>query len=62
MCFPGAVQHEVVHRRPGIVASSERTGAELAKTPDQRCTAPLRYALRRIRGTSAEGVTTEKTC
>jgi hypothetical protein len=42
----------VVRCRPGIAINSEQMSAELAKTPDQRSTAPLRYALHRIRGTS----------
>ncbi len=50
--FPGAAQHAVVRCRPGIVPGSNVSGAELAQTPDQRCTAALRCALHRVRGTS----------
>jgi hypothetical protein len=41
--FPGAAQHAMMRRRPGIVTSSE-----LVTIPDQRCTAS---ALHRIRET-----------
>jgi hypothetical protein len=40
-CFPGAAQHAMMRRRPGIVTSSEPV-----TIPDQRCTAS---ALHRIR-------------
>ena len=46
---PGAAQHErseVMRCRPGTV-----TNSELWAVPDQRCTAPLRYALHRVRDT-----------
>ncbi len=40
--FPGAAQHEVMRCRPGTHCS---------EVPDQRRTATLRFALRRIRDT-----------
>ncbi len=45
-CVPGAAQHEVMRRRPGTVPL-----AVSVTVPDQRCTAPLCYALHRIRDT-----------
>jgi hypothetical protein len=41
--IPGAAQHEMMRRRPGIV-----TNEAFEKIPDQRCTA---IALHRIRET-----------
>jgi hypothetical protein len=40
---PGAPQHEVVRRRPGVHIDRW--------PPDQQCTVSLRYTLHRIRGT-----------
>jgi hypothetical protein len=44
--IPGAVQHEVMHRRPGIV-----TNSEFGTVPDQHCTARKSFALHCIRDT-----------
>jgi hypothetical protein len=43
---PGAAQHEVMRCRPGTF-----THSEFGKAPDLRRTIPLRFMLRRVRGT-----------
>jgi hypothetical protein len=43
---PGAAQRAAVRCRPGVQGQQSKTW-----TPDQRRTVPLRFTLRRIRGT-----------